>query len=174
MKAKDRKRAIINLLITKKKAITGGELAKTFDVSRQIIIRDIAVSCTRQSAIEREMQRFEEIKAGGEFTPEEKILPTREDFAAVYTYMLNSFRAGTTILKHRDICSRLTSSKSGTSVGYIKLKFIIMILKELNIVGIEEPEQEVYKISIHYSSSKTDLEKSNLLRRLRLQQRPKT
>ena len=41
MKAKDRKRAIINLLITKKKAITGGELAKTFDVSRQIIIRDI-------------------------------------------------------------------------------------------------------------------------------------
>ncbi len=41
MKAKDRKRAIINLLITKKQAITGGELAKTFDVSRQIIVRDI-------------------------------------------------------------------------------------------------------------------------------------
>ena len=41
MKAKDRKRAIINLLITKKKAITGGELAKTFSVSRQIIVRDI-------------------------------------------------------------------------------------------------------------------------------------
>lgn len=41
MKAKDRKRAIINLLITRKQAITGGELAKTFDVSRQIIVRDI-------------------------------------------------------------------------------------------------------------------------------------
>jgi len=41
MKAKDRKRAIINLLITKKQAITGGELSKTFGVSRQIIVRDI-------------------------------------------------------------------------------------------------------------------------------------
>lgn len=41
MKAKDRKRAIINLLITRKQAITGGELAKTFGVSRQIIVRDI-------------------------------------------------------------------------------------------------------------------------------------
>ena len=41
MKAKDRKRAIINLLITKKKAITGGELDKTFGVSTQIIVRDI-------------------------------------------------------------------------------------------------------------------------------------
>ena len=41
MKAKDRKRAIVNLLITKKQAITGGELAKTFGVSRQIIVRDI-------------------------------------------------------------------------------------------------------------------------------------
>lgn len=41
MKAKDRKRAIINLLITKKQAITGGDLAKTFGVSRQIIVRDI-------------------------------------------------------------------------------------------------------------------------------------
>ena len=41
MKAKERKRAIINLLITKKQAITGGDLAKTFGVSRQIIVRDI-------------------------------------------------------------------------------------------------------------------------------------
>ena len=41
LKAKDRKRAIINLLITKKQAITGGELAETFNVSRQIIVRDI-------------------------------------------------------------------------------------------------------------------------------------
>ena len=42
MKAKDRKRAIINLLITRKQAITGGELSKTFGVSRQIIVRDVA------------------------------------------------------------------------------------------------------------------------------------
>ena len=141
--------------------------------SLQIIVRDISISRSQKSTIEREEQRFEEIKGGAEFAPEENVLPTRDDFAAVYTYMLNSFRSGTDTLKHREICARLTHGKNGSSVGYVKLKFIIMILKELNIIGIDEPEHETYKISVHYSTSKTDLEKSNLLRKLRSQQRPK-
>ena len=141
--------------------------------SLQIVIRDIAVTASQKSICEQEEQRFEEIRAGAEFYAEENILPNREDFAAVYTYMLNSYRAGNDILKHREISSRISYGKNGINIGYIKLKFIIMILKELNIVGIEEPERETYKISIHYSSSKTDLDKSNLLRRLRLQQRQK-
>ena len=141
--------------------------------SLQIIIRDICVSSSQKTAIEYEQQRFEEIKNGAEFSPEENVLPTRDDFATVYTYMLNSFRAGNDTLKHREICTRLSHGKGGVSIGYLKLKFIIMILKELNIVGIEEPEREIYKISIHYSTSKTDLEKSNLLRKLRSQQRQK-
>ena len=141
--------------------------------SLQIIIKDIIVSSSQKNALEREEQRFEEIKKGAEFTPEENVLPTREDFAVVYTYLLNSFRSGIDTLQHREIYTRLASGKNGASIGYIKLKFIIMILKELNIVGIEEPEHETYKISIHYSTSKTDLEKSNLLRKLRSQQRQK-
>ena len=141
--------------------------------SLQIIIRDIKVTASQKSICEQEEQRFEEIRNGSEFFVEENILPSREDFAAVYTYMLNSYRAGNDILKHREISSRLSYGKNGINIGYIKLKFIIMVLKELNIVGIEEPEREIYKISIHYSSSKTDLDKSNLLRKLRLQQRQK-
>ena len=141
--------------------------------SLQIIIRDIKVTASQKSICEQEEQRFEEIRNGSEFSVEENILPSREDFAAVYTYMLNSYRAGNDILKHREISSRLSYGKNGINIGYIKLKFIIMVLKELNIVGIEEPEREIYKISIHYSSSKTDLDKSNLLRKLRLQQRQK-
>lgn len=139
--------------------------------SLQIIIRDIAISSSQESCFEEEKMRFEEIKGGSEYTQEEMVLPSRDDFAAVYTYMLNSYRSGTDILKHREMCSRVTSGKSGLGIGYIKLKFIIMILKELNIVTIDEISDEVYKISIHYSSSKTDLEKSNLLRKLRSQQR---
>ena len=46
---------------------------------------------------------------------------------------------------------------------------IIMILKELNIVTIDEIEEEVYEFNIHYSTSKNDLEKSNLLKKLRYQ-----
>jgi len=141
--------------------------------SLQIIIRDIVTSSSQRIAFEKEEKRFEQIKGGAEFTAEENVLPSRDDFAAVYTYMLTSYRAGNDTLKHREISSRLSSVKSGGSIGYIKLKFIIMILKELNIVNIDEIEDEVYRIKIHYSTSKTDLEKSNLLRKLRSQQRPK-
>jgi single-stranded-DNA-specific exonuclease len=141
--------------------------------SLQIIIRDISVSYSQKTACELEERRFEEIKGGAEFTPEEGVLPTRDDFAAVYTYMLNSYRSGVDVFKHRELCTRLSYGKFGTGIGYVKLKFIIMILRELNIITIDEPEHEVYKISIHYSTSKTDLEKSSLLRKLRAQQRHK-
>lgn len=139
--------------------------------SLQIIIRDINVVASQKMICELEEQRFEEIHHGAEFTQDENVLPTRDDFALVYTFMLNSYRAGNDLLKHREILSRLSCGKNGSSIGYIKLKFVIMILKELNIVNIDEPEPEVYKIRVHYSSSKTDLEKSSLLRKLRSQQR---
>jgi len=140
--------------------------------SLQIIIRDINVVKSQKMICELEERRFEEIRGGAEFTSEENVLPNRDDFALVYTFMLNSYRAGNDVLKHREILSRLSYGKSGSCIGYIKLKFIIMILKELNIVSIDEPENETYKIRVQYSTSKTDLEKSSLLRKLRSQQRP--
>ena len=43
MKANERRTAIINLLMSKKEPISGGNLAKHFDISRQIIVQDIAI-----------------------------------------------------------------------------------------------------------------------------------
>ena len=142
--------------------------------SLQIIIRDISITSSREKVIEEEERRFEEIRGGAPFTASENILPTRDDFAAVYTYLLHSYRNGVDTHKHRDILAYFNGAKGDASINYVKLKFIIMILKELNIVRIEELEKEVYRITIHYSSSKTDLEKSNLLRKLRMQQRHKS
>jgi hypothetical protein len=44
-----------------------------------------------------------------------------------------------------------------------------MVFKELNIIGIEDLANETYKFKLHYSTSKVQLEKSNILRRLRSQ-----
>ena len=52
-----------------------------------------------------------------------------------------------------------------------KIDEVIKVLTELNIVGIEEPSEEVYTFRIRYQTGKTDLERSGLLRRLRAQQR---
>lgn len=43
MKANDRRKEIVNLLISEQKPISGGELSKRFGVSRQIIVQDISV-----------------------------------------------------------------------------------------------------------------------------------
>ena len=42
MKAEERRKEIINLLLVAKNPISGGELAERFNVSRQIIVQDIA------------------------------------------------------------------------------------------------------------------------------------
>lgn len=43
MKALDRRKAIVNLLLSSTKAISGGKLSEEFGVSRQIIVQDIIV-----------------------------------------------------------------------------------------------------------------------------------
>ena len=135
----------------------------------QLIIRDIKPSFSLKDQQKNEKIRFEEVKAGASFTMEENILPTRDDFAAVYRLIQNSFRSGVDVLKHRDIISKLKITDTTNEIGYIKLKIIIMVFKELNIVQIEDVADEIYKFKIHYSTTKTKLEKSTLLRRLRSQ-----
>ncbi|MBQ8174908.1 MAG: transcription repressor NadR [Clostridia bacterium] len=43
MKVAERRKAIVNLLLSSKEPISGGELARRFDISRQIIVQDITV-----------------------------------------------------------------------------------------------------------------------------------
>ena len=43
MKAADRRKAIVNLLLSSNEAISGGKLSEEFGVSRQIIVQDIAM-----------------------------------------------------------------------------------------------------------------------------------
>ncbi len=137
--------------------------------SVQLIIRDIKLTKSQQDDFDRERLRFEEIRNGAPFSQDEDIMPTRDDFAAVYKLMLASLRAGVDTLAHRDITSRFRNAADENKIGYAKLKIIIMVLKELNIVSINDVAEEVYEFKIHYSTTKTELDKSTLLRKLRSQ-----
>ena len=100
---------------------------------------------------------------------DEDVIPDRGDFAAVYRLVQNSVRAGVDTLGHRDILSRIKNSDERVNINYAKLKFIIMVFKELNIIAIEDVGDEIYKFKLHYSTTKAKLDKSTLLRRLRSQ-----
>ena len=43
MKSDERRKSIVNLLVSEKKPVSGSELSEKFGVSRQIIVRDISV-----------------------------------------------------------------------------------------------------------------------------------
>ena len=137
--------------------------------SAQLIVRDIKPSVSEKEKYESERMRFEEIRNGAHFSADENILPDRSDFAAVYRFIQSSVRSGVDVLSHRDIISRLRVSEEGANIGYVKLKVIVMVFTELNIVGIENLPDENYRFKIHYSTTKAKLEKSTLLRRLRSQ-----
>ncbi|MBQ5800413.1 MAG: single-stranded-DNA-specific exonuclease RecJ, partial [Clostridia bacterium] len=132
----------------------------------QLIIKDIRLSDGAKADVLGEKQRFEEIWGGASFSDGEDIIPTRDDFASVYNLVCASVRAGNDCISHRAMLSSLP-----TRVNYIKLKIIIRVLQEMNLLGIEEVSDEVYHFKVHFTKNKTDLEKSTLLRRLRTQQK---
>ena len=142
--------------------------------SVQLIVKDIRVSEKQSVKQDDERERFRKIWGGAPFLPSEDVLPDRNDFAAVYRLILSSSRVGIETLGHREICAKASAGAEGRRIGYIKLKIIIKVLIELNIVGITEVAEELYTFHLHYNSMKTDLEKSSLLRRLRTQQKNAT
>ena len=136
--------------------------------SLQLIVRDLKPSVAEQEQLRIDRARFEEVRNGASFTADENILPTRDDFAAVYRFMVATIRTGVNTLSHKKILAKFRGSDEA-DIGYIKLKIIIMVMKELNIANIEDVSDEVYRFNIQYKSTKTELEKSTLLRRLRSQ-----
>ena len=140
--------------------------------SAQLIVKDIRLTHNGAEKGITASERFAEIWNGASFEKEENVYPSRDDFVSVYKFVVSAGRAGIDTFSHRELCIKLSQGAVSANIGYIKLKIIIMVLKELNLIGIEEIENEIYKFTIRYSQ-KTNLEKSSILRRLRNQQKNK-
>lgn len=137
----------------------------------QIIIRDIKGNRNAEYQLEAYRERFDSIWSGARFSTADNVIPARDDFAAVYRMIVASVRSGDDTLSVRDIIYKLQQSRDqNTPIEYIKVRVIIKVMQELNIIGIEEINPEKFKFRMYSKTTKTELEKSNLLRRLRSQQ----
>lgn len=134
----------------------------------QLIVRDIRISESEAEKYSALKARYDEIWAGGAIAADEDVIPARDDFAIVYNFIRRRLRFGEEVFTVREMLLR---EEPLSSLGYIKLRFIINVLLEMNIVGVEEVGDEKYLFKLHYQSKHADLEKSALLRRLRVQQR---
>ncbi len=138
--------------------------------SLQMIVQDMRYAEQFEAAYAKDLLRYEEIRAGGEFSECENVLPSREDIAVVYTALRREFRAGRTVFSMRRMLAML-QSVGGEYISYIKLKFIIRIMQELQICGVTETDPDTYVFEFQYQTAKTNIEKSSILRKLRTQMR---
>lgn len=141
--------------------------------SLQMIVQDIRESESSRIEQQRIRKRYEEIRAGAMLEEgEETYIPDRDDFALVYTFLRREFRQGNTTYSDRGLLMAIEAEAPGR-LNYIKLKFILRVLQELQICGIQEPEEGYYIFDIYFNPTKCPIDKSSILRKLRSQCRKK-
>ncbi len=137
--------------------------------SVQLLVQDCKLSQNMVDIIDAEMERYEDIRAGKSFGPNDDFIPDRNDFAAVYNILRRQAGGDRAILTIRRLLALIRQSKCERNIGYIKLKFIILIFYELKICGVEKLYDDMYEFNMYFNSSKTNIEKSSILRKLRSQ-----
>ena len=139
--------------------------------SVQLIIRDIKIAMSSANQYKFNRQKFEAIKSGETFSIDDGYFPEREDFVEVYKFLQNSLHAGVDTFTHKDLLSKFAGNNTSREIGYVKLKFMIMVFKEMNLLQIDEFEDEKYRFKLQYSTTKKNLNKSSILKKLRSQMR---
>lgn len=110
---------------------------------------------------------YEKIK-NGEYTGNvNDVVPTREDFALVYNFLSKEVRDGVHEYSYIRLLNAIRGRKKDHTLKYAKLKNIIKIFRELNIVLIEEKDELSFEFRIVYTKTKANLEKSNILKKLK-------
>ena len=133
----------------------------------QLIIHDLRLAEDAANAVIRGKERYMAIRSGERFSESEGLLPSRDDFASVYTMLRRQYRSGVRSLEVKQMLRAL--ELDGAGIGYCKLKFILAILRELQICEIEESAEDVYSFDIFFNAAKTSIEKSSILKKLRCQ-----
>ena len=139
----------------------------------QLILKDIKLSDSILEKQQRDQKLFEEIHCGSfdfsVLTESEisELIPVRADFANVYNLIKRELRLGRETFTIRGLLSIL--EQNSVKMHYVKLKYIILIFQEMNILGVDKDENkdDVYKFSYVFVKTKADLDKSNILKKLR-------
>ncbi len=144
----------------------------------QMIVRDVRLSESAAAAEDRERQIYDAVvasrTAGLGLSAEERAasVPDRDDFAAVYSVLNKELRFEHRVFSIRALRHLLMTR--GINVSYVKLKTIIMVFRELNLIGVEEAPgtPDVFSFSYVTVKNKTTLDKSGILKKVRNELRP--
>jgi single-stranded-DNA-specific exonuclease len=135
--------------------------------SVQFNVKDIRMSeraYNEQLALESE---FIKVKNGESDLSYDDVVPQREDFALLYSFLTKEAREGKEQYSYVKLLKAIKRKYSGVTANYIKIKLMIKIFRELNIISIEEIDDYSFAFKVNYSKNKTNLEKSNILKKIK-------
>jgi len=133
----------------------------------QLNVKDIRLGESLSKEMEEGEAEYEASKNGEPLANAEGVVPTRDDCGAVYNFLSKEAREGKHSYTYIGLLNALKSRKRNSGIGYAKLKHIIKIFRELNIISIEEISEYAFEYHISYNKTKTNLEKSSILKRLK-------
>jgi len=151
------------------------DLLATVDVNEfrdvrtvQLIVQDFKPSACFVGECDALSERYVAVRAGASFSAEEDFVPSRDDFARVYTVLRREFRQGRDLFPERSLLA-LINAGGAAHINYVKLKYILEIFHELQICGVEEVEKGIYRFDVYFNASKTNIEKSSILKKMKSQ-----
>ena len=145
--------------------------------SVQLIIEDAGISRSYTNMMNAQKERYEQIKNGDKYDEAEDIIPQRSDFVQVYTVLRREFRSGTCVLDVDDLL-KLVNASEDVKINYVKLMYVIRILNEMKVCRIENMSEyegeNIFKFDVYFNTSKVNIEKSSILKKLKSQCRDRT
>ena len=137
--------------------------------SIQMVLQDARLAESFVAEEARQKNRYFEISEGGEFDLSEDVIPSREDCARVYKTLRREFRHENSVIDLRTLLKLVNSDQTEKTINYIKLKYILRIFNELRICEAEELQNDIYRFSIFFNASKTSIDKSSILKKIKSQ-----
>lgn len=133
--------------------------------SLQLNVKDIKIS---QSFVQFEKvneELYQNAKDGNTDLSADYVIPDRDDFATVYNHLLNSARLGKSSYRYSRLLYDL--QKNNLNLNYTKLKLVIKVFRELNIINIDIIDDYTFSFRFSYPRVKTSLDKSTYLKKLK-------
>ncbi len=134
----------------------------------QINIRHILPDRQTVEKYDEQKQLYRAVKNGARYNITEEILPSRKEFAALYTYIKRCEKKGIFTLAELISESALTGGNK-----ICKLRFMLDVFTEMKLLNVEKSEDDFevkYKITLRFVRGKVNLDKSIVLQNLRSKQ----
>lgn len=133
--------------------------------SVQLLIQDIRASKSQEPILTEARMNYEQIIKGNMVVIHREDIPDRDDVIDVYRMIRKECSNGDITMSDRMLLYMI-KDYSFREYNLVKLKLIVSVLKQIGVLKIDMLDYESYSFGKYDHSVKTNLEKSELYRRL--------